>query len=80
MRESGYYKILAKAKPGLNPQRQHLDTWFIGYYDMNSKQWTMCGRTSILYDSDLVKVDENRIKMPDEENQSDADERSVATM
>lgn len=69
MRAEGYYKILVRARPDTTPKRHHIDTWFIGYYSMNDNHWLTCGRTGVLYDKDLVKVEEERILMPNEESQ-----------
>lgn len=66
-RKEGYYWVKAKARKDTTEQRQHLDTWFIGYYKPNICVWTLSGFSQVFIEDDFIEINENRITQPDEE-------------
>lgn len=74
-RKEGYYWVKAKARKDTTEQRQHLDTWFIGYYKPNIYVWTLSGFSQVFIEDDFIEINETRIPAPDEEAERKVMER-----
>lgn len=57
-RESGYYRVKLKDS----------GVWEVAYWVYPSHLWYLAGRFDFFVDEEFEQIDENRIKMPDEEN------------